>query len=184
LPLLLIVGLIVRLTSPGSALYSQQRVGHGGTIFRIWKFRTMVDSADRQLSELLVQHNRNSEPLFKVPDDPRITAVGRFLRRSSIDALPQLFNVLRGEMSLVGPRPERPYFVKRFGDMYPGYRARHRLPAGVTGWSQIHGLRGNTSIEERATFDNHYIENWSLSSDLKILIKTVPVLVKDGGGDK
>jgi lipopolysaccharide/colanic/teichoic acid biosynthesis glycosyltransferase len=100
------------------------------------------------------------------------------LRDTGLDELPQLFNVLKGEMSLVGPRPERPHFVDLFQEMYPRYESRHRLPAGVTGWAQIHGLRGDTSIEERAAFDNYYIENWSLGRDLKILLRTVPTLFK------
>jgi lipopolysaccharide/colanic/teichoic acid biosynthesis glycosyltransferase len=166
------IAIAIRLDSGRPVLFRQRRLGLDGREFDMLKFRTMRSA------------NCETEDTEWVPDEERVTRVGRILRDTSLDELPQLFNVLRGEMSLVGPRPERPYFVKRFGDMYPGYRARHRLPAGVTGWSQIHGLRGNTSIEERATFDNHYIENWSLSSDLKILIKTVPVLVKDGGGDK
>ena len=106
-----------------------------------------------------------------------MTRIGGLLRKWSLDELPQLFNVLKGEMSLVGPRPERPYFVDLFNDLYPSYNARHRLPAGITGWAQVHGLRGDTSIEERAAFDNYYIENWSLAQDLKILMRTALAMV-------
>ena len=120
--------------------------------------------------------------MFKVPDDPRITRVGRFLRRTSLDELPQLWNVLRGDMSLVGPRPERPHFVNQFRERIPRYMARHRVPAGLTGHAQVHGLRGNTSIEHRASFDNYYIENWSLWGDLKIMLRTVQQVVRARGG--
>ena len=121
-----------------------------------------------------------------IADTMRMTRLGRLLRKTGLDELPQLFNVLAGDMSLVGPRPERPHFVDLFSDLYPQYNERHRLPAGVTGWAQIHGLRGNSSIEERIIFDNYYIENWSLSLDFKIILRTVSKLMcsqqEDGAG--
>lgn len=176
-PLLLVVGLIVRVTSPGPALYSQQRVGHGGVAFRIWKFRTMVDSADKQLAELLVKHNRNSEPLFKVPDDPRITAVGKFLRRSSIDELPQLLNVLRGEMSFIGPRPQRPQEVA----LYSRQEARRlAVPPGLTGLWQVSG-RSTLSWHQSIELDLRYVDERSLWLDLRILLRTVVVVLTGRG---
>ncbi|HEX2057542.1 MAG TPA: exopolysaccharide biosynthesis polyprenyl glycosylphosphotransferase [Actinomycetota bacterium] len=139
----------------------QRRVGLDGKPFDLLKFRTMTVCEESVLDREWV------------PDDQRITRVGRFLRDSSLDELPQLVNVVRGEMSIVGPRPERPYFVSLFSGLYPGYDSRHRLPAGITGWAQIHGLKGSeTSIEERAAFDNYYIENWSLGEDFKIMLRT------------
>ena len=139
----------------------QRRVGLDGKPFDLLKFRTM-----KVCDEAVLDHEW-------APDDERITRLGRFLRDSSLDELPQLINVVRGQMSLVGPRPERPYFVSLFSDLYPGYDSRHRLPAGITGWAQIHGLKGSeTSIEERAAFDNYYIENWSLGEDFKIMLQT------------
>jgi lipopolysaccharide/colanic/teichoic acid biosynthesis glycosyltransferase len=109
---------------------------------------------------------------WNISQDNRVGRLGRVLRKSSLDELPQLWNVLRGDMSLVGPRPERPHFVGKFSQEYRGYRARHRVPCGLTGWAQVHGLRGDTSIEERASFDNDYIEHWSLWNDTKILLRT------------
>ena len=141
--------------------HKQRRVGLDGKPFDVLKFRTMKECDEKVVDKEWA------------PDDMRITRVGRFLRDSSLDELPQLINVVRGEMSLVGPRPERPYFVSLFSGLYPGYDSRHRLPAGITGWAQIHGLKGSeTSIEERAAFDNYYIENWSLGEDFKIMLRT------------
>lgn len=164
-PVMLAVALAVKLDSSGPVLFRQERVGLGGAPIYILKFRTM-----RPASMLREQTEWE-------PDATRITRLGRFLRSTSLDELPQLFNVLRGELTLVGPRPERPVFVKMFEEMYPDYGDRHRVPAGVTGWAQIHGLRGDTSIEARARFDNHYIESWSLARDLKVLLLTARTLL-------
>ena len=117
--------------------------------------------------------NEESATSWNIAHDNRIGPIGRLLRKSSIDELPQLFNILRGEMSIVGPRPERPHFVEEFGRLYPRYVARHRVPSGLTGWAQVHGLRGDTSIETRARFDNYYIENGSLWLDVKIIARTM-----------
>jgi exopolysaccharide biosynthesis polyprenyl glycosylphosphotransferase len=143
-------------------IFRQERVGCDGRHFSLFKFRSMrpVDSTESQTQ-------------WNIAQDSRLGPVGRFLRKTSLDELPQLVNILRGDMSLVGPRPERPHFVQQFGGLYHGYAARHRVPSGLTGWAQVHGLRGDTSIGERAKFDNFYIENWSLWLDVKILLRTV-----------
>ncbi len=115
--------------------------------------------------------------MWSIADDPRVGPVGRFIRATSLDELPQLLNILRGDMSVVGPRPERPEFVEQFARRYPDYLSRHRAPAGLTGWAQVHGLRGDTSIADRARFDNYYIRNWSLWLDLRILARTLSTVV-------
>ncbi|MDQ3878005.1 MAG: sugar transferase [Actinomycetota bacterium] len=160
-PVVALIAAAIYVESRGPILLRQVRVSLDGRPFTLYKFRSM--------------HVRETEveDTEWAADEQRMTRVGRFLRNTSLDELPQLFNVLRGDMSLVGPRPERPYFVELFKELYPNYDARHRLPAGITGWAQIHGLKGDTSIEERAAFDNYYVENWSLSQDMKILLKTV-----------
>lgn len=160
LPLLLVVAL-VRLTSAGPAIYRQERVGLGGRRFQLLKFRTMRLDAEAQTG-----------PVWAQEHDPRRTAFGAFLRRWSIDELPQLVNVLKGEMSLVGPRPERPYFVARFTQELPAYMQRHSVLPGLTGWAQLNGLRGNTSISMRLDFDLYYIRHWSVLFDLFILVST------------
>jgi exopolysaccharide biosynthesis polyprenyl glycosylphosphotransferase len=167
-PLLALIALAVLVESGRPILLKQRRVGIDGRPFDIYKFRSMR-VADESV-----------ESTEWAASEARMTRVGAILRKTSLDELPQLFNILKGEMSLVGPRPERPYFVDLFSDLYPHYGSRHRLPAGLTGWAQIHGLRGDTSIEERAVFDNYYIENWSLTEDLKILLRTMPKLSIDG----
>jgi exopolysaccharide biosynthesis polyprenyl glycosylphosphotransferase len=166
-PVMLAVALGVRAGSPGPVLFRQRRVGVDGSHFELLKFRTM-------------RLNDDSETTWSVRHDARVTRLGRWLRRSGLDELPQLINVLRGEMSLVGPRPERPYFVERFSAVIPGYRRRLRVPPGITGWAQVHGLRGDTSVPERVRFDNHYVENWSLWRDLAILLRTLLVGMKSG----
>lgn len=160
-PLLLVLAIIVKATSPGPALFRQERVGLDGKPFQMLKLRTMRDGAEAQ------------GPRFAEPGDPRKTRIGAILRRTSLDELPQLWNVLRGDMSLVGPRPERPVFIERFRRRIPRYQLRHMVKAGMTGWAQVHGLRGNTSIAQRVEYDLYYIEHWSLLLDLKILARTL-----------
>ncbi len=162
MPIFFIVGILIKLTSKGPVFYHQERTGVDGNKFVMHKFRTMVCDAEAQ-----------SGPVMCVPDDPRITKIGRILRRFSIDEFPQLFNVLRGEMSLVGPRPERPVFVKEFREKIPKYMLRHKVKSGVTGWAQVHGLRQDTPIDKRLEYDFFYIQNWSFALDLKILWKTL-----------
>jgi exopolysaccharide biosynthesis polyprenyl glycosylphosphotransferase len=171
-PLFLLLALLIRIDSRGPVFYRQERVGLDGRPFRMLKFRSMNQMAESATG-----------PVWARADDPRRTAIGKFLRSSSLDELPQLLNVLRGEMSLVGPRPERPFFVEKFSRRddpdktpIPKYRDRHRMKTGMTGWAQINGLRGNTSLEERIKYDIYYIENWSLAFDLKILLKTAGAL--------
>ena len=159
-PIMLVAALLVKLTSRGPVLYRQERMGMDGRTFSILKFRTMRQDAEAQGAQMAHR------------DDPRRTLIGTLLRRTSIDELPQLFNVLRGDMSLVGPRPERPVFIEEFKRQIPRYHLRHKVKAGITGWAQINGLRGQTSIQKRIEYDLYYIENWSLLLDLKILIRT------------
>ncbi|MEB3299783.1 MAG: undecaprenyl-phosphate glucose phosphotransferase [Candidatus Sericytochromatia bacterium] len=161
-PLFLLLATLVKLT-PGPIFYAQERMGRDGRLFSIYKFRSMrMDSEDR------------TGPVWARPDDNRVTRVGRVLRRFSLDELPQLWNVLRGDMSLVGPRPERPYFVDRFRQEIPKYMDRHLVRSGLTGWAQINGLRGEEgSIEERTRYDIYYVENWSWLFDLKIMLRTL-----------
>ena len=161
-PLILIVSVLIKLTSRGPVFYRQERMGLDGGKFTMLKFRTMVCDAEKETG-----------PVMCVPDDPRVTRVGRFLRKFSIDEVPQLVNVLKGEMSLIGPRPERPSFVKDFTGKIPNYMLRHKVKSGITGWAQVHGLRQDTSIEKRIEFDFYYIQNWSLALDLKIIWMTL-----------
>src|SRR5438105_947533 len=160
-PLLAAVAILVKATSRGPVLYAQERVGLDGRPFRMLKFRTMRHDAELH------------GPRFAESGDPRVTAIGAWLRRTSIDELPQLWNVLFGAMSLVGPRPERPVFIDQFRRRIPRYQLRHMVKSGMTGWAQIHGLRGNTSIQKRVEYDLYYIEHWSLLLDLKILARTL-----------
>jgi Undecaprenyl-phosphate glucose phosphotransferase len=160
-PLFVLICILIKLSSRGPCVYVQERVSIDGTRFIIYKFRTMKLDAER------------NGPGWTRADDQRITFLGAFLRRSSLDELPQLFNVLRGDMSIVGPRPERPVYIQEFRTRIPGYMLRHKVPAGITGWAQVNGWRGDTSIDKRIEFDLHYIENWSLWLDLKILFLTV-----------
>ncbi|NLF24842.1 MAG: undecaprenyl-phosphate glucose phosphotransferase [Deltaproteobacteria bacterium] len=160
-PLMLIIALLIKLTSRGPVLYRQERVSFDGTAFKIIKFRTMSTDAEQ------------SGPGWTKPGDSRVTRLGRFLRSSSLDELPQFFNVLSGEMSIVGPRPERPVFIEEFRKRIPRYYLRHKVPAGMTGWAQVNGWRGDSSIDKRIECDLYYIENWTLFLDLKILLLTV-----------
>jgi exopolysaccharide biosynthesis polyprenyl glycosylphosphotransferase len=164
-PILALVALGVKLSSPGPVLFRQRRVGQDGREIDVLKFRTL-------------RVNHDSDTQWSVQGDERLTPIGRFLRRTSLDELPQLWSVLRGDMSLVGPRPERPFFVRQFSADVYGYKDRHRLPVGLTGWAQVHGLRGDTSIEERARFDNHYIEHWSLWRDVVVLARTIAEVLR------
>jgi len=161
-PIMAVIALAVKLDSRGPVFYHQERVGMDGKPFHVIKFRTMIAEAEKETG-----------PVWAKENDPRVTRVGRFLRRSSLDELPQLLNVIKGEMSLVGPRPERSYFVEKFKDQIPKYLDRHRVKTGMTGWAQVNGLRGNVPIEERTKYDIYYIENWSLWFDIKILLKTI-----------
>ena len=163
IPVFPAIALLIRLRGgPGPVLLRQERMTLDGRTFQIFKFRTMVDGAER-----------DTGPVFATEDDPRRTPIGVWLRRFNLDELPQLINVFLGDMSLVGPRPERPPFVAQFREKIPEYMRRHRVKSGITGWAQINGWRGNTSIEKRIEFDLYYIENWSLLLDLKILILTL-----------
>ena len=156
------IAALIKATSPGPVFYRQERMGLDGKPFAVYKFRSMFVDAER-----------DSGPVWARADDPRRTPIGTLLRRFSLDELPQLWNVLRGEMSLVGPRPERPFFVDQFKGRVPQYMLRHKVKAGMTGWAQVNGWRGNTSIEKRIEYDLYYIGNWSMSLDLKIMWLTV-----------
>ncbi|MGP4004609.1 sugar transferase [Streptomyces sp. 8N706] len=169
-PVLLACAVAVRWADGPGVIFRQERIGMAGRPFTVLKFRTLRPADEHE-----------SATLWNVADDRRMSAVGHLLRRTSLDELPQLWNVLRGDMSLVGPRPERPFFVRQFSKAHPGYAARHRMPAGITGLAQVHGLRGDTSIEDRARFDNHYIETWSLWQDVRILLRTAASLFRHGG---
>jgi len=162
LPVFLVVAVLVKLTSRGRVFYRQERMGMDGRRFRIIKFRTMVRGAEEE-----------SGPVMCRPGDPRMTKVGRFLRKFSIDEFPQLVNVFKGEMSLIGPRPERPEFVRELASQIPNYMLRHKVKCGVTGWAQVHGLRQDTPIDKRIEYDFYYIQNWSLGLDLKIIWMTL-----------
>jgi len=169
-PVLLLAALAVRIEGGPGVIFRQERVGVDGRRFTVMKFRSMRPSNDSE-----------SQTQWNIAQDRRVGPIGRFLRKSSIDELPQLINIIRGEMSLVGPRPERPHFVDQFCEAYPRYIARHRVPSGLTGWAQVHGLRGDTSIVDRARFDNYYIENWSLWLDIKIILRTVGSVLRGTG---
>jgi exopolysaccharide biosynthesis polyprenyl glycosylphosphotransferase len=157
---MLLIAIAVKLTSRGPVLYRQERVSFDGSRFSIVKFRTMRTDAE------------SDGPQWSRTGDDRVTPLGKFLRKYSLDELPQLFNVLRGDMSLVGPRPERPVFIEEFRKRVPRYMLRHKVPAGLTGWAQVNGWRGDTSIDKRIEFDLYYIEHWSLFLDIKILLLT------------
>ena len=161
-PVMLLTVLVVALTEEGSVIYRQERVGLHNQVFYMYKFRSMI-----------MQDEEKEKAEWSTRNDPRITPVGKLIRRTSIDELPQLFNVLKGEMSLVGPRPERPQFVQKFRDEIPRYMVKHQVRPGMTGWAQINGCRGDTSIEKRIEYDLYYIENWTMVFDMKILILTI-----------
>ena len=156
-----VIAVLIKLTSKGPVFYTQERMGLDNKPFTIYKFRSMQDEAEKETG-----------PVWAVSEDPRRTGLGELLRRFSVDELPQLYNVLRGDMSLVGPRPERPNFVQEFKSRIPKYMLRHKVKSGMTGWAQVNGWRGNTSIEKRIEHDLYYIQNWSLTLDLQILWRT------------
>lgn len=161
-PVMLLMCILIKLTSPGPLIYKQERVGIHNKTFWMYKFRSME-----------VQPESEERKAWTVKNDPRVTAVGRFMRRTSIDELPQLFNILKGNMSLVGPRPERPFFVEKFREEIPRYMVKHQVRPGLTGWAQVNGYRGDTSIRKRIECDLYYIENWSIGFDIKILFLTI-----------
>jgi exopolysaccharide biosynthesis polyprenyl glycosylphosphotransferase len=165
-PVLAALAIAVRVSSPGPILFRQVRIGQHGDPFALLKFRSM-------------RVNDDSDSTWNVAADDRVTSIGRIMRRTSLDELPQLWNVLIGDMALVGPRPERPAFVEQFSQEVDGYDTRHRLPVGLTGLAQVHDARGDTPITERARLDNHYIEHWSLWRDIRIVIDTVRVVIND-----
>ena len=160
-PLMLLMCVIIKLTSPGPLIYKQERVGLHNQTFRMYKFRSME-----------VQPESEEKKAWTVKNDPRVTPIGKFMRHTSIDELPQLFNILKGNMSLVGPRPERPFFVEKFREEIPRYMVKHQVRPGLTGWAQVNGYRGDTSIRKRIEYDLYYIENWSIGLDIKIIFLT------------
>jgi exopolysaccharide biosynthesis polyprenyl glycosylphosphotransferase len=166
-PIFLFIGFVIKLGSKGSVFYRQSRVGMDNREFLMLKFRSMVENAENETG-----------PVWAKSNDPRVTVIGKFLRRSSIDELPQLINVFKGEMSLVGPRPERKVFVEEFQQYIPKYAERHRVRSGMTGWAQVNGLRGQSPIEDRTRYDVYYIENWSLWFDIKIILMTFMTIVR------
>ena len=161
-PVLLVTGILVRLKLGSPIIFKQLRPGKNERIFEMYKFRSME-----------VQSPKKERGAWTVPGDPRVTTVGRIIRRTSIDEMPQFFNILKGDMSLVGPRPERPFFVEKFREEIPRYMIKHQVRPGMTGWAQINGYRGNTSIRKRIEYDLYYIENWTPGFDIIILILTI-----------
>ena len=161
-PIMLITAIAIKLESPGPIIFKQERIGYNGKPFMMYKFRSMK-----------VQDEEEEKSQWTTQDDPRKTRVGTFIRKMSIDELPQFFNVLKREMSVVGPRPERPYFVEQFKKTIPKYMVKHQVRPGLTGLAQVNGYRGNTSIEKRIEYDIRYVENWSLVLDIQIMLKTI-----------
>jgi len=161
-PVFLVLAILIKLTSPGPVFFKQKRVGANNIEFEIYKFRSMK-----------VQEKKKSDTIWTTEDDPRVTWIGKFMRKNNLDELPQFWNVLNGHMSIVGPRPEREYFVEKFKEGIPNYKVRHLVKSGITGWAQVNGWRGDTSIERRVEHDVYYLENWSLWLDLRIIWRTV-----------
>ena len=161
-PVMLLMCILIKATSPGPLIYKQERVGLHNKTFWMYKFRSME-----------IQPESEEKKAWTVKNDPRVTGIGKFMRRTSIDELPQLFNILKGDMSLVGPRPERPFFVEKFREEIPRYMVKHQVRPGLTGWAQVNGYRGDTSIRKRIDCDLYYIENWSIGFDIKILFLTI-----------
>ena len=170
-PLFAIIAALVKFSSPGTVLFRQERVGRHGNPFTLLKFRTMRCGSQVE-----------SDTLWTTKNDPRITPIGAVLRRFSLDELPQLFNVIRGEMSLVGPRPERPYYVAKFGEDIEKYHLRHSCQVGITGWAQVNDLRGDTSISDRVQYDLYYMRNWSFGLDLQIILRTAVITLVGTNG--
>lgn len=160
-PIMLVLALLVKATSTGPIIFKQERVGLHNKPFQMYKFRSMEQQAPKE-----------EKKAWTVRNDPRVTKVGKFMRRTSLDELPQLFNILKGDMSLVGPRPERPLFVEKFKEEIPRYMVKHQVRPGLTGWAQVNGLRGDTSIRKRIEYDIYYIENWTIGFDIKIILMT------------
>ena len=158
---MLVTAIAIKLTSPGPIIFCQERVGLHNRPFKMYKFRSME-----------VQPESEEKKAWTVKNDPRVTPIGKFMRHTSIDELPQLFNILKGNMSLVGPRPERPFFVEKFREEIPRYMVKHQVRPGLTGWAQVNGYRGDTSIRKRIEYDLYYIENWSIGLDIKIIFLT------------
>ena len=161
-PVMVLTAIVVKMTSPGPVIFSQERVGLHNKKFQMYKFRSME-----------IQKKSAEQKAWTVKNDPRVTKIGRFIRKTSIDELPQLFNILKGDMSMVGPRPERPLFVEKFKEEIPRYMIKHQVRPGLTGWAQVNGYRGDTSIRKRIEFDLYYIENWTMGFDIKILFLTI-----------
>lgn len=167
-PLLVIVAIAIKLTSPGPIIYKQERVGENAKPFMIYKFRSMKS-----------ENEYIDDKKWTQKDDPRVTTIGKIIRKTSIDELPQFYNIFKGDMSLIGPRPERPYFVNKFRESVPKYMIKHHVKPGMTGWAQVNGYRGNTSIVKRIKYDIYYVENWSIMLDIRIFFKTLPALLND-----
>jgi exopolysaccharide biosynthesis polyprenyl glycosylphosphotransferase len=162
LPVSLLISLVIKLTSRGPIFFVQERVGLNGRLFQMYKFRTMK-----------VGSQEEGDTRWTSSEDPRRTPIGAFLRKTNLDELPQFVNVLKGDMSIVGPRPERPHFVEKFLDEFDRYNFRHTFKAGITGWAQVNGWRGDTSIAKRVEYDLYYLRNWSLTFDLQIITMTL-----------
>jgi exopolysaccharide biosynthesis polyprenyl glycosylphosphotransferase len=162
LPIALLIALAIKLSSRGPVFFVQERVGLNGRVFRMFKFRTMNEGSREE-----------GDTRWTCDEDPRRTGVGTFLRKTNLDELPQFLNVVRGDMSIVGPRPERPFFVERFLKEFDRYNSRHMFKAGITGWAQVNGWRGDTSIAKRVEYDLYYLRNWSLTFDLQIISMTL-----------
>lgn len=160
-PIMIVSAILIKLTSPGPIVFSQERVGLHNKTFKMYKFRTMR-----------VQDEKEEKKAWTVKDDPRVTGIGRILRRTSMDEVPQFFNILKGDMSLIGPRPERPFFVEKYKEEIPRYMVKHQVRPGLTGWAQVNGYRGDSSIRKRIDHDIYYIENWSIGFDIKIIFLT------------
>ena len=172
-PIMLIAAILVYVDDPGKVFYGHVRIGKNGKPFKMWKFRSMYMNADKMIDLLTPEQAKQYYTEFKIDNDPRITKIGNFLRKTSLDELPQLFNVLCNDMSLVGPRPERPFFVEKFREEIPRYMVKHQVRPGLTGWAQVNGYRGDTSIRKRIECDLYYIENWTVGLDIKIMFMTI-----------